>query len=109
MVIIPPPLSNAERQRLFQLRHPGYDRRRKSRERASAKRGAAQLFAALQAKAAAEANRPVLMLPAPVENPVLVELDALAAARASSVPPEPLRLAQQAELLQRGLAADERR
>ena len=91
MLVIPPPMSNAERQRRFQASHPGYDRRRKSRRRGSAKRAAAQLLVALQAKAA-EAKREVLMLPAPVENLVLVELNALAASLASTPAraPEPL-------------------
>ena len=82
MLIIPPPMSNAERQRRFQKRNPGYDRRRKANARESAKRGAEQLLAALQAKMAAEAPRPVLMLPAPVEDPMMAEVNALAASLA---------------------------
>jgi hypothetical protein len=82
MLIIPPPMSNAERQRRFQKRNPGYDRRRKANARASAKRGAEQLLAALHAKMAAEAPRPVLMLPAPVEDPMMAEVNALAASLA---------------------------
>jgi hypothetical protein len=38
-----PPMSNGERQRLFQLRHPGYDRRRKAKKRAIWKRMARQM------------------------------------------------------------------
>lgn len=40
-----PAKSNAQRQREFQLRNPGYDGRRKAAERASARRGAAQIAA----------------------------------------------------------------
>jgi hypothetical protein len=89
MLIPSPAMTNAERQRLFQLRHPGYDRRRIARKRGAAKRGAAQLVAALQAKAA-EASRPMLMLPAPAEDLVLVELNALAGSLASAPSPQPL-------------------
>jgi hypothetical protein len=96
MLLPAPPMSNAERQRRFQDAHPGYDRRRKARQRGSEKRGAAQLAAQLAAKlhAAGEVEAaaslvqslplharaqllliPVpttrLALPAPVEMPVL--------------------------------------
>jgi hypothetical protein len=83
--------SNVERQRDFQAAHPGYDRRRKARQRASSGRGAALLMAQLQAKATAEqthtaettiqipATKPPLMLPAPAENPLLAEVEALRA------------------------------
>lgn len=50
-----PPQSNAERQRHFQRAHPGYDARRKARQRAAGKRVAAQLRAA-QLAAAAEGS-----------------------------------------------------
>jgi hypothetical protein len=98
-----PAMTNAERQRKFQDAHPGYDRRRKARERAMAKRGAALFVQALQAKAADAAPAeplalpatvavpamPVpavarLALPAPVVDPVMAELEALGAALASS-------------------------
>ena len=49
----------------------------------------------LPEEAKCEANRPVLMLPAPVENPVLVELNALAASIAASPAPQPLPLTKQ--------------
>jgi hypothetical protein len=87
-------MSNAERQRLFQLRHPGYDARRKARERAMARRTTERFIAARRARAAAEAAdadcaaaeapRPVLMLPAPVEDPMMAEVNALAASLAAS-------------------------
>jgi hypothetical protein len=82
-------MSNAERQRRFQARHPGYDRRRKARRRGAAKRDAARRVAALEAQAAtttpAVTAAPVemllhplptyrLALPAPVEDPFLAEL-----------------------------------
>jgi hypothetical protein len=87
-----PPMTNAERQFWFRRRHPGYDRRRKARERASAKRGAAQILAALNAKAAQAAAIPAMLvptepqrlaLPAPVVDPVMAELNALREALAS--------------------------
>jgi len=91
MLTIPPPKSTNERQRLFQLRHPGYDRRRKARQRASSNRAAKQLIAKLKAAALRRQlqSTPVtiplvatpvpLMLPAPVQDPLIAELNALAA------------------------------
>jgi hypothetical protein len=90
MLIIPPPMTNAERQRLFQLSHPGYDRRRKARQRARVNHAVAQLRAAAQAQAAAKANPPVLMLPAPVEDLAMAELNALAASLASTPVRQPV-------------------
>jgi hypothetical protein len=49
-------MSNAERQRLFQLGHPGYDARRKARERAAGKRAARASIAKRSAAAAAAAE-----------------------------------------------------
>ena len=102
MLSIPPPDTTAERQRRFQERHPGYDRRRKAQERALAKRGGAQLFATLPAQAAAaaaataeaEASRPVLM-PAPIEDPVMAQLNAVATSLAVAPAREPLPITQQ--------------
>ena len=88
-------MSNAERQHKFQRAHPGYDRRRKARGRASGKRLVEMMKAQWRAELLAEqaqtveatiqvpATKPLLMLPAPVENPLMVELEALAAARKS--------------------------
>jgi aryl-alcohol dehydrogenase-like predicted oxidoreductase len=87
-------MSNGERQRNFQAANPGYDARRKSRERASAKRGAALMKAQMQAEALAEqvqmaaetiqtpATQPLLMLPAPVvtvEIPGITTIDEIRA------------------------------
>lgn len=96
MLICRPPISNTERQRQFQKQHPGYDARRKARERASTKRGAAQLFAAMLAEADAHAaahltappikvpvDKPILMLPAPVVDPTMFSITALAASFAA--------------------------
>ena len=89
MLSIPPPDSTYERQRRFQERHPEYDRRRKARQRAMEKR-ASERFPALWAEitarvaAAAQATRPVLMLPAPVEDPAMAELNGLAASLAAA-------------------------
>ena len=46
----PGPMSNAERQRRFRERNPGYYARIQARKRASAKRGAKQFLAALRLK-----------------------------------------------------------
>jgi hypothetical protein len=53
MLIDSPPMSNAERQRKFQLGHPGYDARRKARQRQSARRAGELLKAKLLAEAEA--------------------------------------------------------
>ena len=46
-------MSNAERQRKFQRAHPGYDRRRKARDRSYSSKGVEQRAAAARAEAAA--------------------------------------------------------
>ena len=80
MLIIPPPMSNAERQRRFRERNPGYYARIQARKRASAKRGAALILAKVRAELAAKetaakaaaampAAKPMLMLPVPAELP----------------------------------------
>jgi hypothetical protein len=80
---VPPPQTNAERQRDFQRAHPGYDRRRKARERAATKREAALLMAQLQAAEAAKAETvEVLRIPIPTTRyalPAPVECLAMAA------------------------------
>lgn len=89
-------MSNAKRQQNFQKRNPGYDARRKATMRASAKRGAAQILAALRAKAMAHAaaeitappievpvDKPILMLPAPVVDPTMFSITELAASFAA--------------------------
>lgn len=48
-------MSNSERQRQFQLGNPGYDARRKARERSAAKQGRRAYIA--KRRAAAEAER----------------------------------------------------
>lgn len=96
MLICPPPISNTERQRQFRKQHPGYDARRKARERASAKQGAAQQFAAMLAEADAQAateisappievavDKPILMLPAPAADPTMFSINELAASFAA--------------------------
>ena len=61
-------MSNAERQRLFQLGNPGYDARRKARERAAGKRAVQAAIARRRAEAAAEraaeADGQLLLFPA---------------------------------------------
>jgi hypothetical protein len=66
MMIRSSPLSNAERQRMFLERHPGYYRRLRAKRRAEE----LALSAAQAAAAAAPARREPLMLPAPVEMPL---------------------------------------
>jgi len=66
------PMSNAERQREFLRRHPGYYQRYTARRRAVAK-AAREMLPALLAPMPAEAEavaqkRRLLMLPAPVET-----------------------------------------
>jgi hypothetical protein len=99
-------MSNLERQRRFQANHPGYDRRRKARGRVTDKRAAKQMVMAwaaqaraaeaAEAAAAVEAKPQLLMLPAPVEHPMMNQLNAMAASLAASPAREPLPLAQQA-------------
>jgi hypothetical protein len=109
MITLPPPMSNAQRQRKFQQANPGYDRQRKARERGMARRELEQMQAALQAEALAQqaqtaaaeaaqtmtatiqipANKPLLMLPAPIKDQWMAEIEALAAARKSQAAESP--------------------
>jgi len=85
-------MSNAERQRKFQRANPGYDRRRKARQRSSAKRALqwmkteamlAELVKqqqTVEATVQEPATKPMLMLPAPVQNPVMEQIEALKSA-----------------------------
>ena len=89
-----PPMSNAERQRLFRQRHPGYYQRLHARTRAQAKAGAALILAELAAAeqvavqvaveqvvpeqvAVPVARRELLMLPAPAEALVIPGVNAV--------------------------------
>src|SRR4051812_31002826 len=79
MLITPPPASNAQRQREFCARNPGYYRKYAARRRAMAQRAqeeyVATLAAAMAAEAAAEAAKAAaetatdqpLTLPAPAQ------------------------------------------
>jgi hypothetical protein len=91
------PMSNAERQRRFQAAHPGYDRRRKARQRAGLKAyGERKKAERLAAAAAGEplalpepavtppVERVMLALPAPAVVPVLPGLNALNAITATA-------------------------
>ena len=95
-------MSNLERQRRFQAGHPGYDRRRKARQRGASKRAVKQMRREWAAQAAAEAEavaveaKPqLLMLPAPIEDPMMAQLNAMAASLVAAPAREPLPLAQQ--------------
>jgi hypothetical protein len=74
-------MSNAQRQREFRERHPDYNRQYKARIRAQARAFREKLAEqAMRAEVLALIVRPMpLMLPAPVECPVLIEIEALRA------------------------------
>src|SRR5687767_10347705 len=95
-----PTMSNAERQRKFRESHPGYFRKYHARKRAMAKAVRARMLAEAQAAAdaakAARATRPLLMLPAPVELPVIPGLNSIGATPAAAAPlpvPQPAAIA----------------
>jgi hypothetical protein len=83
MLTIPPPTSNIERQRQFRQRNPGYYNKYYARIKAMQKsaRDAAQAAAiAANAVNVATPSKPQpLMLPAPVHDPAMAALEALAA------------------------------
>jgi len=104
MMRYPSPKSNAERQREFQARNPGYDCRRKATERAGARRDAARFLAKMRASAAAQAvaevtpppiavatERPLLLLPAPVRDETIAAIEALALSISAVAARVPLR------------------
>jgi hypothetical protein len=104
MLIIPPTMSSTQRQRKFRQRHPGYDRLRracrKARISAMVKKMGAELMAASNAPTTAEctapsiataAPKPMLLLPAPVADPTMAQINAMALdlARANAKAPLP--------------------
>ena len=92
MLTIPPPMSNTERQRKFRKSNPGYYKKYYARKRSMGRRVRAQMQAEAQAAkaardaAGAEATMAILakpdplMLPAPVQDPAMAAITALAAA-----------------------------
>ena len=78
-----PPVSNTERQRQFRERNPGYYRRLHAKRRAETKARVAalaeQAATAVPEPLAFPATPPRLMLPAPVQDPAMDALNALAA------------------------------
>src|SRR5690349_13212560 len=88
-----PPVSNTERQRQFRQRNPDYYRLRKARQRAASKAYLAQWRAieAFKLKLLPPI-KPVLMLPAPVQDPAMAAIDALAVSLASRSADEPFPL-----------------
>jgi hypothetical protein len=79
------PTSNAERQRQFMARNPGYYRKYNARRRGDPEQRRQAMAAMLQAAQAAEAAAvppPVRALPAPGEQLILPGLEAFAAAPA---------------------------
>jgi hypothetical protein len=106
MIVYPPPMSNAARQRKFQESHPGYDRRRKAHQRGMEKRAMMlaqmelrlKLATQLQANApATTANipteKPILMLTAPVKDPVMIAISAMSLLQKCEKATEPLPVA----------------
>jgi hypothetical protein len=78
-------MTNHERQRLFQERHPGYDRLRKARRRLASLNALCGAWIAHQAALALAERmmtRPQLALPAPVVIPVIPGLNTIEAVRA---------------------------
>jgi hypothetical protein len=79
------PMSNYQRQVAFRQRNPGYYGRLHRRRRAEAQAlGVAMEMAKAAAmapalRAAMPAPKPVLMLPAPIEDPAIAEINALKA------------------------------
>src|SRR5687768_14335559 len=72
-----PPVSNTERQRQFRERNPGYYARIQAKKRAASKAHVAAIRAAERAAAAMLAKSRQLMLPAPVELPVIPGMNAI--------------------------------
>jgi hypothetical protein len=81
-----PPMSNYQRQKNFRLSHPGYYGRLHARQRAGAKAAVEAMKAQAQAAATPAPTEP-LMLPAPVVDPMMLELNALAEKLAAAQQP----------------------
>lgn len=82
MILRPTPTSSTERVRQFRQRNPGYDRAWKARREAEAlaRRAAMQAQAVVPAEAVEPVVvKPMLMLPAPVQDPMMAEIEALKA------------------------------
>jgi hypothetical protein len=79
-----PPVSNTERQRQFRERNPGYYARLQAKRRAGCKARVAAARAADRAMAAMLAKSRQLLLPAPVEVPVIPGLNAIPATLAAA-------------------------
>ena len=78
-----PPMSSTDRVRQFRLRNPGYDRRFMARQRAMEKEASARFMADAIAAAQVVTPSESLMLPAPVEDSMMAQLDGLAALQMS--------------------------
>ena len=76
-------MSSTERVRQFRQRNPGYDRRYMAHQRAQLREAFARLQAETLAAAQAVAPAEPLMLPAPVADPMMAQLNGLAALRES--------------------------
>jgi hypothetical protein len=79
-----PPVSNTERQREFRERNPGYYQRLHAKRRAEAKALAAERAVAAEVILTLPVPTWRLALPAPVVDPLLIELNALAAKHAEA-------------------------
>jgi hypothetical protein len=100
MVRPSPPMSNVERQRRFRARNPGYNRKYTHRATAAQRLKMKQAYAeeirnAMAAEAAAQqalnstSAKPILMLPAPVETPIIPGMNTIQSASATVAAPLP--------------------
>jgi hypothetical protein len=105
MLIQTPPTSSTERVRQFRQRNPGYDRRYMARQRAKLNEAFARLQAEALAAAQVVAPAEPLMLPAPVADPMMAQLNGLAALRESQSAAElvPVAVVENAERLRRAV------
>jgi hypothetical protein len=79
-----------ERVRRFRERNPGYDRRFMARQRAEVKQAVARMKADAIPAAQVVAPAEPLMLPAPVADPMMAQLNGLAAWQKSQSNAEPV-------------------
>jgi hypothetical protein len=98
-------MSSTERVRKFRQRNPGYDRRFMARQRAKVNEAIARLQAEALAAAQAVAPAEPWMLPAPVADPMMAQLNGLAALRESQPAAElvPVVVVGNAERLRRAV------
>ncbi len=81
-------MSSTERVRKFRERNPGYDRRFMARQRAAEKQAVARFMADAIAAAQVVAPAEPLMLPAPIDDPMMAQLNGLTALQEPQSPVE---------------------